>query len=1451
MAFRFGTSGASAFASSTANDSIQVGPELEEIQTEALGFQTIAGEAKLQLLSPPWPADELPPPTSSLLSIASRNGLLAAAGPTSVIIAGTGAVRKAFAANEADGSVKPFTPQLTLDLGIRISQVAFTADEKFLVLSAEAGGGLAVYEVQNLLQGNTKSAFEISTDKTSLRTLLPNPTPEKAELLALVTIKGELLIANLTTLQFTSGPQGIVLKDGVSSVSWSARGRQLIAGLGDGSCYQLTPEGEAKNSIPRPPDLEVEQHVSAISWLENELFLVAHTTTTEDKSMIPATTFRVVTRQLKPRLSHTFQKLPDPCPPFGMNRCPPFHFMQRLRNFPPNLSDMIVVSSTASADVGLFTRADTALSTDVEAEKITKTFTTTTMANDSRRAQLPMNKDFSDTSPIGMALDLSSTEKVPRPLPGEEMDESVGPLPSVMILNNEGLLTSWWMVYAESIRQKTTYPGLVVAGGFQQQAQTTKSPSPFATSATQGTAAPLNPNAFGNASPQPNSFVNSGSTNNAFGSTSAFGTSSALGSKPSIWNSGAPTTNPSQSSGAAFGQPAFGSPMQVGEKPGGTAFGSPGGLGSRTSPWGTPSSTTQTAGSTFGQPASLGMGAGLAFGSNTPSKPFGTGSSGGFANFAAKPGFAEAAAAAKPSGESPFAKAGGPSFGFGMNTDTAFGAASKKPGESTLGLFGSNDFSAQFKLGSTFKGDGTSSTDAPKPTAATNTSLFGGDFANRLGDAQSQPAPPVSTEANMEEGEPASDREAMSEASDGEQASATPANKPKSSLFGFQQTNPPVSGGLFGTQAQSKTTPAMVQSSMPSTFPSSHPQPVSTTPEDTPRKPEEPVRLSVETTSPTIKGEPPDESQSGISADVPGGPLPPDPTSKESYSPGETSQSSASGSKSASQNAPLPPDFTHSNAEPDGPELDFGDESALPEDNDSGLDDEGSGVDVAQEISPTTDPTRTPKITPGSSFGASLDKSPEGVFASRGQSTTLLKAAPLFGEVDKSSKLIFPQPARTQESPRSPSPIRSHLAVDGLRPDNARSISAPNAAIKSLSGRKVGPKPGNPLAEPQPSLAELQQREQERLAAQRARQAAEEQTHELNDGEDDCIAEILNAEVEPSRELAGLVVYEDYTKEKDREPGAPIQIESLYRDINSMIDTLGLNARNLESFIRGHSESCKYRSMEDLEKPDWCLGEITQLEHIEDEISGEVNHNRLSKVDTKLAECEEFKKDLKRLRDRQREISTSLVARSDEDRSEDPRYAQLPVDQAVKQKELRAAFKRIQELTAEAERKLLELRTDLAAQGRNSSSNGRSSATRKPTVEAVMNTIYKMTSMIQQRSGDIDVLEAKMRKLRIPMVMSTGGGGGGWESSPYASLAAPPPPPSEQAADSSLSKSMGGLKLSSSVNGTPQKQVVAAAAAATPEQASRYRAKVQRRKEMNALVKQVWTDRGPVVRPLD
>lgn len=190
------------------------------------------------------------------MSIASRKGLIAAAGPNAVIVATTESVRKAFEGpNTGDGNTKAFQPQLNLPMPMRISQLAFSADESYLVLSAEVGGGLAVYDVDALLQGSTQTAFELPTNGQALRALVPNPTPEKGELFAVILADGNLMMANLKERTFLAGPNGQVLKDSVSCVSWSNKGKQLIAGLGIGTACQMTPEGTPKGELPKPPNM--------------------------------------------------------------------------------------------------------------------------------------------------------------------------------------------------------------------------------------------------------------------------------------------------------------------------------------------------------------------------------------------------------------------------------------------------------------------------------------------------------------------------------------------------------------------------------------------------------------------------------------------------------------------------------------------------------------------------------------------------------------------------------------------------------------------------------------------------------------------------------------------------------------------------------------------------------------------------------------------------------------------------------------------------------------------------------------------------------------------------------------------------------------------------------------------------------------------------------------------
>ncbi|TQS31441.1 hypothetical protein Golomagni_08276, partial [Golovinomyces magnicellulatus] len=303
-------------------------------------------------------------------------------------------------------------------MSMRISQLAFTADETYLILSAESGGGLAVYEVDSLLQGSTNTAFELPTGGESLRILIPNPTPEKAELCAIVTTSGNLHMANLKERQL-SNP----LKAQVSCVSWSAKGKQLCAGLGDGTIHQMTPEGEAKAEIPKPPTLG-DCHVSSLTWLENNLFLSIHGLANDSSSV-----YHIITRESAS--SFSFQKLADPVEPFGADK-PPQHNILRLRDFPPELQDLLIVSSTASSDIGLLSRSKTPLTTDQPANLITGVFTTTELLDDTKRPTLPMTDSMEDSVPVGVALDLSSKEKVYRPIPAdEELRESATPLPGL------------------------------------------------------------------------------------------------------------------------------------------------------------------------------------------------------------------------------------------------------------------------------------------------------------------------------------------------------------------------------------------------------------------------------------------------------------------------------------------------------------------------------------------------------------------------------------------------------------------------------------------------------------------------------------------------------------------------------------------------------------------------------------------------------------------------------------------------------------------------------------------------------------------------------------------------------------------------------------------------------------------------------------------------------------
>jgi nucleoporin NUP159 len=110
---------------------------------------------------------------------------------------------------------------------------------------------LAVYEVDDLLQNKTEPGRQIATEHVSLRALAPNPGENYGQAFALVLDSGALMIVDVN-----EGKARTMHAEGVTSVSWSIKGRALIAGLETGTVLQYMLGGDLSATIPRPPDVD-------------------------------------------------------------------------------------------------------------------------------------------------------------------------------------------------------------------------------------------------------------------------------------------------------------------------------------------------------------------------------------------------------------------------------------------------------------------------------------------------------------------------------------------------------------------------------------------------------------------------------------------------------------------------------------------------------------------------------------------------------------------------------------------------------------------------------------------------------------------------------------------------------------------------------------------------------------------------------------------------------------------------------------------------------------------------------------------------------------------------------------------------------------------------------------------------------------------------------------------
>ena len=1151
--------------------------------------------------------------------------------------------------------------------------------------------------------------------------------------------------------------------------------------------------------------------MSSIVWLENDVFLMVYTPNAmeDEDGQTPSSSYYIITR--RKGAPFLIQKLPELCTPFGLKRAPAYQFFARIRDYKPHLKDVLIASSTASTDVGLITRSDAPLASDDSAKAAVGQFAMTEVNDDTKRASVPLKDSGDETSVIGLGVDLSSTDIVVSPIAGEDITESSTPLPNLLLLSNDGILSSWWFIYSESIRQKIPYHGMVSASTQQPQqppAQAASGSSGFGTPSALGGTSPFGKPSAAPAFGAPSSLA--GAQKPAFGAPSplagaqkpAFGTPSALAGaqKP------------------AFGTPSFGGGAGAFGKPSQPGFGASSPLGQSSSPFGKPGFGSMSTGSAFGQPSTPGKGfssfASPAAASGGGFGAFANSNSGGFG--AAKPSgespFAKAAGASpfskastessfgkpsiespfgKPSTASPFGKPSGPSP-FGGQTDTSSAFGSQKPEESK-GAFGLG--AGGFKLDSTFKGDGTAANDLPKPDKPSS-GLFS------MGGLDDMVATPTKTSPTSEAMDDGADEPAAPEPEKPEPKQPAP-----SSLFGAPATSQqtvqpkPSAPSIFGAPSNAETPkgPSLFGSQPQNQQPFGQAQPskpFSLFGNAAPEKPTSPLSAPSEKTAIASPKEQPTDTQTSPVSSMIEPPLPPDSTSRDAYGPGDTSASS-NVSKVSVDDAPLPPDFTKSAggepplppdftktpkddakavaeeaplpsepATPPSPATPSGEPGPVPDESDAdesakegsdGEEDESgfsdSGEEITHEISNDEQESEpeSPKTSTESPFGGMSTKGPAGGLF--GQATKPSQqqqpSRPLFGEINKPS--FPPAPSAKQPPSRPISPVRRGSQKSSLQPSNQKpqavhppgsTLAARKASLTEIAKRE------NQLA---PQLDRVSREEKARFDAQ-ARQQEEEALSLSDDDEDERLHADLAQPIQPVPTLDPFLPHQDYSGQTSK-PGIPGQIEKLYRDINSMVDTLGINTRSLSSFLL-YQQSPSGSNWVDIlqgEHPadvldeELRLAEVEKLDDVVAKLAGSLQKQRVQGVEEKLESCRTLlSKDILALRAQCASIRKTLDAHTD---STAILSAPLSAEQANLQQDLRTASTDIQAKLADLESAVSLLRAKIADAPRpDGAGNG---SRKRPTVEAVVSTIGTMMNMAEAKSSDIDFLELQLKKLGV------------------------------------------------------------------------------------------------------
>ncbi|KAJ1971235.1 hypothetical protein H4R35_005384 [Dimargaris xerosporica] len=453
---------------------------LEEVDVE--GFRpTEITTSTLIRLSDPFALDETPG-YCNLLAVASDKGYVVAGTTQGFVVVGTQALHTYWASAKKSDTVTltAQTPHVSIKVTQgRVQHVAVSSDQKSILAGLHTGAVL-VYSATNLRptmapERTLLPDATVGSKQVSIRDLAPNPNAFP-ECVAILYTTGHLCLINFRTGQYIGAGPG----QQTTAIAWSRMGKGLLAGQFNGQLLTIDPNGSVTKTIPAPPTAVAPGHthlVVHVRWLVNlealavyedyaqpsAAYLRNYVTDPAPKEEEPSHeyTTQIVRWTKDPPLAVTYSSTDMACSPMGMREREEKFYTAALRQWGSQTKNIVLMASTASTDLSVLGQ----IVPDAQHSSPTHGWQAWTLS-ESYTMTLPLaSEDDNDTSPVGLALDLSSTTELP-PVDPDNVDpnapgaKATPPVPILLVYNTNGTLDGYYLVYADAIGKGVPYPGM-------------------------------------------------------------------------------------------------------------------------------------------------------------------------------------------------------------------------------------------------------------------------------------------------------------------------------------------------------------------------------------------------------------------------------------------------------------------------------------------------------------------------------------------------------------------------------------------------------------------------------------------------------------------------------------------------------------------------------------------------------------------------------------------------------------------------------------------------------------------------------------------------------------------------------------------------------------------------------------------------------------------------------